>query len=251
VGRSLDGKVALVTGGADGIGRACALRLAADGAAVVVTDINIDGGAATVKEIENEGGRAHFVEHDVAVESQWPLAVAEAVSTFGGLHIVVNNAGIGGWADVEQETMEEYQRVIGVTQTGVWLGMKYGGPAIRDAGGGSIVNISSIFGATGGFGTNFTYHAAKGAVRLMTKSAAMTWATAGVRVNSVHPGFIATAGVREFAATEAGRVMTDTTPMGRLGQPEDVAGVVSFLASDDAAFMTGSELYVDGGYTAR
>jgi NAD(P)-dependent dehydrogenase (short-subunit alcohol dehydrogenase family) len=248
---ALEGRVAIVTGAADGIGRATARKLASEGASVVVSDINCEGGCAVAEALGAIGAKATFVEHDVAVEAAWPPVIAEAVDGFGGLHIVVNNAGIGGFDDVETETMESYQRVIAVTQTGMWLGMKYGGPAIRASGGGSIVNISSVFGASGGFGTNFSYHAAKGAVRLMTKNAALHWATARVRVNSVHPGFIATAGVKAFAETDAGRVMVDHTPMGRLGLPEEVADVVCFLASDAASFMTGSELYVDGGFMAR
>jgi NAD(P)-dependent dehydrogenase (short-subunit alcohol dehydrogenase family) len=249
--RSLEGKVAVVTGAADGIGRATASRLADDGAAVLLTDINGDRCEAAAAEVVAAGGQARAIEQDVAVEDQWPGVIDAALDAFGALHVVVNNAGIGGFADVEHETMEEYQRVIAVTQTGMWLGMKHGGPAIERSGGGSIINISSIFGLSGGFGTNFSYHAAKGAVRLMTKNAALYWATRGVRVNSVHPGFIATRGVLAFAATDAGRPMIDLTPMGRLGTPPEVAAVVSFLAGDDASFITGSELHVDGGYMAR
>jgi NAD(P)-dependent dehydrogenase (short-subunit alcohol dehydrogenase family) len=251
VGRSLEGKVAIITGAADGIGRATAARLVEDGAAVVLTDINGEGCKEAAAAIVDAGGTAHATEHDVSIEEQWPGVIEAALGAFGGVHIVVNNAGIGGFADVEHETMEEYQRVIAVTQTGMWLGMKYGGPAVEHSGGGSIINISSVFGVSGGLGVNFSYHAAKGAVRLMTKNAALHWATRGVRVNSIHPGFIGTRGVLEFAATEAGRVMTDLTPMGRLGAPSEVAAAASFLASDDASFITGSELHVDGGYLAR
>jgi NAD(P)-dependent dehydrogenase (short-subunit alcohol dehydrogenase family) len=164
----------------------------------------------------------------------------------------VNNAGVARITTVETETLESWHQVVSVGQLGVWLGMKHGGPAIESAGGGSIVNICSIFGTVGGFGTSFSYHAAKGAVRLMTKNAALHWAQRGLRVNSVHPGFIAHGNLlSRWAGTPRYSAMIEGTPMGRLGRPEDVAGAVAFLASDDAAFMTGSELYVDGGWTAR
>jgi NAD(P)-dependent dehydrogenase (short-subunit alcohol dehydrogenase family) len=251
VGRGLEGKVGIITGAANGIGRACAHRLADDGAALVLTDIDGDGCRAVAADLAGRGFRVLAAEHDVAEEAAWTTVVAYATSEFGRLDVLVNNAGIGGWGDVEDETKEGYDRVIAVTQTGMWLGMKHAGPSMRATGGGSIVNISSVFGASGGFGTNFSYHAAKGAVRLMTKNAAIRWATEGIRVNSVHPGFIATAGVLEFSRTEEGRTMIDLTPMARLGEPEEVAAVVSFLSSDDASFMTGSEVYVDGGFLAR
>jgi NAD(P)-dependent dehydrogenase (short-subunit alcohol dehydrogenase family) len=218
---------------------------------VVLGDINVALGKETAAAISALGGQARFVELDVSDETSW-VAVLEGLSeNEGRLHVLVNNAGVGMFADVESESVEDYAKVIGVTQTGMWLGMKHSGPLMRRSGGGSIVNIDSIFGLSGGFGTNFSYHAAKGAVCAMTKNAALHWASEGIRVNSVHPGFIATAGVLAFADTDAGQAMVASTPMGRLGTPEEVAEVVALLAGDGSSFMTGSQVCVDGGYLAR
>jgi NAD(P)-dependent dehydrogenase (short-subunit alcohol dehydrogenase family) len=165
--------------------------------------------------------------------------------------VLVNNAGIGTFADVEEETRADWDGLIAINQTGVWLGMKIVGRQMREQGRGAIVNVSSIFGAVGGFGGSIAYHASKGAVRLMTKSAALRWATSGVRVNSIHPGFIETPMIEATKGTPIEAEILAMTPMARLGRPEEIAAVIAFLASDDAAYMTGSEVYVDGGWIAR
>jgi NAD(P)-dependent dehydrogenase (short-subunit alcohol dehydrogenase family) len=247
----LHDRVALVTGGARGIGRATAVRLTEEGAAVLITDVQDDAGEATVAAIRDKGGRAAYVHHDVADEAAWQDAVQRAVDEFGGLDILVNNAGIGDLAVIEETSKADYERTIAVDQTGVFLGMKTAAAALKASGHGSVINISSIFGSSGGFGASPAYHAAKGAVRTLTKNAALHWAQQGVRVNSIHPGFIDTPMLAQAKGTDFEAAMISTTPMGRLGQPEEVAACVAFLAGDDSSFVTGSELYVDGGYLAR
>lgn len=247
----LEGRVALVTGAASGIGKATAKRLAEEGAAVLVTDIQEEAGEATVAELREAGGRAAFLRHDVASESEWVAACAKAVEEFGGLDILVNNAGMGDILPLEETTLEGWERTIAIDQTGVFLGMKVAAPHLKQSEHASVVNISSIFGTSGGFGVSPAYHAAKGAVRTLTKNVALHWATAGIRVNSIHPGFIATPILEQSRGTEIWDGMTALTPMGHLGAPEDIAAGVAYLASDDAAFVTGLELYIDGGYMAR
>ena len=247
----LDGKRALVTGAASGIGKATAERLAEEGASVLVTDIQDEAGEAVAAGIRERGGHAVFLHHDVSSEGDWSAAVERATGELGGLDILVNNAGIGDLNPIEDTSKEDYDRTIAITQTSVFLGMKHAGDALKASGSGSVVNVSSIFGASGGFGVSPAYHAAKGAVRILTKNVALRWATEGVRVNSVHPGFIETPIIEQAMGTPVEEAMLETTPMGRLGRPEEIAAVIAFLASDDASFMTGSEVYVDGGYLAR
>jgi NAD(P)-dependent dehydrogenase (short-subunit alcohol dehydrogenase family) len=246
-----DGQVALVTGGARGIGVATAQRFARDGAAVAVTDVLDTEGLAVAEALSQAGGRARFEHLDVSDEDAWVTAVDRIEADLGPITILVNNAGVGTLAHVEDETVEAWDRVIAINQTGVWLGMKVVGARMRERGAGAIVNVSSIFGAVGGFGGSIAYHASKGAVRLMTKSAALHWATKGVRVNSIHPGFVETPMLEAAMGTPMETQILSMTPMGRMGRPDEIASVIAFLASEDASYMTGSEIYVDGGWIAR
>jgi NAD(P)-dependent dehydrogenase (short-subunit alcohol dehydrogenase family) len=249
--QTLRGKVAIVTGAARGIGKATVRALAEAGATVVATDILDDEGEALARELSGNEGSVRYAHLDVTSEDDWQALVDRTAGDLERLDVLVNNAGIGTMADVEQETAEGWERTIAVNQESVWLGMRAVVPKMRAAGGGSIINVSSIFGAVGGFGGSVAYHASKGAVRLMTKNAAIRYATEGIRVNSVHPGFIDTPLVADLKGTDVERMIIDSTPMGRWGRPEEVGAVIAFLASDAASYMTGSEVYVDGGWTAR
>lgn len=242
----LSGKIALVTGAASGIGKETALSLAAEGATVVVADLQDTRGAEVATEITKNGGQATYLHLDVADPQSWAAATGEIEQRYGRLDVLVNNAGIDQTETIEQTTLEVYQRVIAVNQTSVFLGTKATAPLLK-ASKGSVVNVSSIFGTSGGFGFAPAYHASKGAVRTLTKNVAVEWAPLGVRVNSVHPGFIETPLMGETDR----QPLIDTTPLGRLGRPQEVAAAIVFLASDEASFITGSELYVDGGYIAR
>jgi 3alpha(or 20beta)-hydroxysteroid dehydrogenase len=251
VDRRLKDKIVLLSGATGGLGRAAAERLAEEGAHLVLTDL--DEQACKMLASDLPGGGRHLTARlDVAVEAEW-MEVAESVEReFGRLDGLVNNAAIGSLATVEDETVDNWERVMSIGSTGVWLGMKHLGPIIASSGGGSIVNVSSILGTVGGLGNSAAYHAAKGAVRTLTKNAALHWATSGVRVNSLHPGFIGTAQLLErYEGTARHEAMLANTPIGRLGRGDEIAAVVAFLVSDDSTFMTGSEVYADGGYTAR
>jgi NAD(P)-dependent dehydrogenase (short-subunit alcohol dehydrogenase family) len=253
----LDGRVALVTGGARGIGAAAAKALAAAGAEVVVSDVN-DGRDAAA----SIGGA--FVKHDVRREDEWKAAIAFAGEKFGGLDILVNNAGVFWLKPLAAETLEDFRRMQEINVEGVFLGLKYAIPAIAERGalwdgGGAVINLSSVAGLVGSPNT-LAYNASKGAVRLMTKAAALECASLGqkVRVNSVHPGIIDTPMMAAAAESLAGQSgandvrqrFADFHPMKRMGRDIDIANAVAFLASDKAAFMTGAELVVDGGMTA-
>lgn len=240
-----NGRVALVTGGASGIGRATAVQIAAEGGAVVIVDLQDELGAEVAGEIGQDGGKATYVHLDVTDEQGWADAVATTIDTYGGLDILVNNAGIGDTEPIEVTTTETWDKVVAVTQTSVFLGMKAAGDALKRSGRGSVINVSSMYGIVGS-GVSPAYHAAKGAVRLLTKTVALGWAQEGVRVNSVHPGYIDTPILGETDR----EMLIGATPMGRLGRPEEIASVICFLASDEAGFVTGAEFVADGGYTA-
>jgi cyclopentanol dehydrogenase len=248
----LEGKVAIISGGARGMGAVEARLFAKEGAKVVIADILEDEGRKLEAEIEAAGGKALFVRLDVTSESDWQDAVATAVRRLGKLDVLVNNAGISGRGKVEDTTVEDWDRVMAVNAKGVFLGTKAAIPAMRQAGGGSIINISSQLGLVGTEHSSPQYQASKGAVRLLTKATAIQYAKAGIRVNSVHPGPIVTP-MTETARADPERyqMMLSRIPMGRYGQPEEVAYGVLYLASDESAYMTGSELVIDGGWTAQ
>ena len=248
-------KVALVTGGALGIGRATAELLAREGAKVVVTDVKQKEGEEVVARIKAQGGEAIFVQHDASSEDQWKAAIDASFNAFGKLNIVVNNAGIALSKTVEDTSLAEWRKVQEINLDGVFLGTKYGIEALRKSGGGSIVNLSSIEGLIGDPGLA-AYNASKGGVRIFTKSAALHCAQAGygIRINSVHPGYIWTpmvAGLSDGEQTEKYKRLVSLHPIGHLGEADDIAYGILYLASDESKFMTGSELVIDGGYTAQ
>lgn len=239
--------VSLVTGAGSGIGEATAHRLARLGP-VAVADINDAEGERVVAAINADGGRAIYVHLDVADESQWQAAVAFVATQFGCIDALVNNAGVGDWEPLQDTTLESYMHTVYVDQVGVFLGMKHCYPWLKKSGQGSVVNLSSIYGMSGGMGISPAYHSAKGAVRTLTKNAALGWAKDNVRVNSVHPGVIMTPLAAQVTDQQA---LYDMTPWHRLGQPEDVANAIAFLVGPEAGFITGAELAIDGGFLAH
>lgn len=248
----LEGKVALISGGARGMGAEAGRLFAKEGAKVVLGDVLETEGKATVEEIRVAGGEAAFVRLDVTSESDWAAAVTEAERWYGKLDVLVNNAGIGGGNRIEDTTLADWERIMAVNSTGVFLGTRAAIPAMRRAGGGSIVNISSQLGLVGTDNSSPQYQASKGSVRLLTKATAIQYAKDGIRANSVHPGPIVTAMTeRRRADPETYRLTVSRIPLGRYGQPVEVALGVLYLASDEASFVTGSELVIDGGWTAQ
>ena len=247
----LEGKVAIITGAARGQGAAEAELFAGEGASVVFGDILEEEGRATEARIAEAGGTATFVRLDVTSEADWEAAVGTAVERYGRVDILVNNAGLLTMSSTDDVTKSEWDRVMDVNMWGIVLGTKAVVAEMRKVGGGSIVNISSISGMTGQSGNHMGYNASKGAVRIVTKSAAVQYAQDGIRVNSVHPGVMPP--MRSSSAArnpEAPSPLMDHVPMGRRGETGEVGNAVLFLASDEASYITGAELVVDGGLTA-
>ena len=255
MGNRLSGKVALVTGGASGIGAATCRLFAKEGAkGVVIADINEELGGEVADQIQKQGGDAHYIFLDVSEEQQWIDTVTATVERYGRLDITVNNAGMSTWEsrkNVEDTTLEIWNRMHAVNVTGVFLGTKYSIPEMRKVGGGSIINISSIYGIVGSKGGT-SYHSAKGGVRTFTKATAIQYAAENIRSNSIHPGFADTGMTAELhAQPEEHARRISQTPIGRMGTPEDMAWGCLYLASGESSFVTGVELPIDGGMTAQ
>jgi NAD(P)-dependent dehydrogenase (short-subunit alcohol dehydrogenase family) len=243
-------KVAIVTGGANGMGAAECRLFATEGARVVVADVRDGDGKTLVDQITSAGGQARYAHLDVTQETEWQHVVSFAVETFGKLDILVNNAGISGGIASDIMSTSAYDRLMEVNAKGVFLGMKHAIPAMQRAGGGSIINISSISGIAGQTVVHMGYNASKGAVRVMTKSAAVQHAQEGIRVNSVHPGVMPPM-LTSNTDPEVRSRLLKPVPMRREGRVEEVAYAVLFLASDEASYITGAELVVDGGFLAQ
>lgn len=253
----LSGKTAIVTGGAVGIGQACVERMAQEGAKVAIFDVLQAEGEALAADLAARGHAVAFWCVDVTDEAAMKAAVDAAAARFGGLHVMVNNAGISGNPEPTDQVSEaDWDRVQAVNVKGVFFGTKHAIPHLRAAGGGSIVNLSSIAGLIG-VGNLAAYHASKGAVRLMTKNDAVTYAPEQIRVNSIHPGYIWTPMVENHlraasSGLEAAKAAAGSVhPIGHMGEPDDIAWAVVWLASEEAKFVTGAEIAIDGGYTAR
>jgi 3(or 17)beta-hydroxysteroid dehydrogenase len=247
----LENKVALITGAASGMGASMARIFAREGAKVVAADVLEEEGNAVVAEITKANGAAIFRRLDVTSEAEWKAAVDSAVAEFGKLDILVNDAGLSGSAVEDLFDTAAWDLLMAVNARGVFLGMKFVIPIMKAAGGGSIVNISSISGITGQQQIHVAYNASKGAVRTLTKAAAVQHGADNIRVNSIHPGLMPPMrSSKRTADPEVRAKMLQQVPMGRAGRPEEVANAVLFLASDEASYITGAELYVDGGYLA-
>jgi 3alpha(or 20beta)-hydroxysteroid dehydrogenase len=244
----LTNKVALITGAAGGQGTAEAELFVREGAAVALTDIDAAAGEALAKRLTQSGGKALFRVQDVASEESWQETVAAALSAFGGLHILVNNAGTIARQGIVATTLEAWNRTVAVNLTGPMLGMKHCAPAIRDSGGGSIVNISSTAGLTAH--DDAAYTATKWGLRGLTKTAVLQFSEWNIRVNSIHPGQIADTGFFRGGGEAFAHAAAAAIPMHRQGTPKECAELVLFLASDEASFISGAEIAIDGGYIA-
>ncbi len=254
----LKNKVSFITGGANGnkgelmgIAGAYAWLASIEGSAIVITDIDVDSGKLTADRINESGGRAVFVELDVTDETSWQKSIEFASDQFGGIDVLVNSAGIHTLKNTEETSSEEWDRMMAIHAKGTFLGTKYVVPEMRKRGGGSIVNISSMC-AMFGSPTNTAYHAAKGAIRSFTKSAAIQYAHEGIRVNSIHPGYTETPfTIAPFSLPGALESRVSKIPLGRLASAEEIANPVLYLACEDSSYVTGAELVVDGGFLAQ
>ncbi|UQS25383.1 glucose 1-dehydrogenase [Amycolatopsis thermalba] len=244
-------KTALITGASSGMGRATATTFAREGAAVVVADINDDDGTTVVKEIQAGGGRARYLHLDVTDEGSWTTAIDEVLAELGRLDVLVNNAGISGTFDPDLTSTAFFDQLMLVNAKGVFLGIKHGAAAMARTGGGSIVNLSSISASIGQLGVHLGYGASKAAVKSMTRTASVHYADDGIRVNAVAPGMLPPMRTSRSSADPVWRArQLDGVPMKRAGEVREVADVVLFLASDEASYVTGVEILVDGGLTA-
>jgi NAD(P)-dependent dehydrogenase (short-subunit alcohol dehydrogenase family) len=244
-------KVALISGAANGMGRATAARFAREGATVVAADIDDDSGAAAVEEIHAAGGQAHYLHLDVTDESSWSAVIDEVIDSFGRLDVLVNNAGISGTFDPDLTSTDFYDRLMLVNAKGAFLGIKHGAAAMARSGGGAIVNLTSVSASIGQPGVHMGYSASKAAIKAMTTTAAVQHAERGIRVNAVAPGLLPPMVTSRGSADPAWRaVQIGGVPMKRGGEVREVADVVLFLASDESSYVTGVEILVDGGLTS-
>ncbi|WP_209123556.1 SDR family NAD(P)-dependent oxidoreductase [Alkalihalobacillus sp. BA299] len=243
----LQNKVAIITGAGSGIGRETAIVFSKHGAKVVVTDINEDGLHQTTQLIKENGGQVIAIKHDVSQEVDWQNVISITEKELGRLDILMNNAGIGTRNGLDKTSLEQFQEVQSINTDGVFLGMKHGSNLMKKTGGGSIINISSMYGIVGSPG-NTAYHASKGAVRLITKSAALELSKDLIRVNSIHPGVIETP---MSGAKNGEHPLKDKIPWPEYGEPIDIAYGALYLASDESRYVTGTELVIDGGYIAQ
>ena len=252
----VEGKTALITGAASGLGEGCALLLAKEGAKIVVADIDDGRGHKVVEKIQNENREAKFVKLDVSKEKDWESAIKTTTSEFQKLDVLVNNAGIQYIKEVEDIPLEDWRRFMSICMDGVFLGTKHAIRAMRKTGGGSIINMSSVVGIVGTIDNTSAYCAAKGAIRAFTKAVALECSKAGrnynIRVNSVHPGAVETPMVADMLQDKTIReTLENVHPIGRLGKPIDIAYGVLYLASDESRMVTGSEMVINGGWIAR
>ncbi|UPS91294.1 SDR family oxidoreductase [Bizionia sp. M204] len=251
-------KVAIVTGGASGLGKSSAILLAREGAKIVVTDVDEENGKKVVQDIKSNGGEAIFIKQDVSKEDEWKMVIDRTLKTYGKLNILANSAGIGVGGNVEEVTLADWKKLLSINLDGSFLGTQYAIKAMKETGeGGSIINFSSIEGLIGDPHLP-AYNASKGGVTIFTKSAALHCAKQGykIRVNSIHPAYIWTPMVENLLKAqgnleEGKKYLESLHPVGHLGEPDDIGYGVVYLASDESKFMTGSELVIDGGYTAQ